>query len=95
MAYGLSGEPSVRSPDLVEDLANFLLTRGEYSWLGWGWKGCSKQYYFPPEFNVDYGVPAALCSETAPGSNVFVREYSKATVTMDCAAWKGQIKMKQ
>eukprot|EP01050_Picozoa_sp_SAG11_P028891 SAG11_NODE_7915_length_1081_cov_1.298371_1_plen_61_part_00 len=56
--------------------------------------GCSKHYYFPPEFNVDYGEPAGLCKESATGSEVFTREYSKSTVTMDCKAWKGSIKMK-
>ena len=51
MAYGMSGQPATRSADLIQDLANFLLIRGPYSWLGWGSKGCSQHYYFPPEFN--------------------------------------------
>jgi hypothetical protein len=33
------------------------LVRGPFAWLGHGWKGCSKDYPFPPEFNLDYGVP--------------------------------------
>ena len=37
-------------------------------------------------------MPQGLCKEAAP--NVFTREYSKATVTMDCARWKPTIKMK-
>ena len=86
------------SADFEQDLANFLLTRGPYAWLGWGWKGCSQQYYFPPEFNLDYGEPGpgrgGLCKETADASQVFTREYSKATVTMDCRAWKGTVIMK-
>jgi hypothetical protein len=40
---------------LKQDLANFLLIRGPFAWLGHGWKGCSKNYPFPPEFNLDYG----------------------------------------
>ena len=44
MGYGMSGQPHIRSGDLMQDLASFLLTRGPYSWLGWGWKGCSQQY---------------------------------------------------
>ena len=98
MAFGMSGSPSTRSPGLLQDLANFLLTRGPYSWLGWGWKGCSKHYYFPPEFNVDYGQPAdgaaGLCKETAANSGIFTRDYSKATVQMDCNTWTPTIKMK-
>ena len=38
---------------LKQDLANFLLVRGPFAWLGHGWMGCSKQYPFPPEFNLD------------------------------------------
>ena len=30
MAYGLSGSPESRSPNLMQDLVNFLLTRGPY-----------------------------------------------------------------
>jgi hypothetical protein len=25
-----------------------------------------------------------LCKETSPGSDVFTREYTKATITLDC-----------
>ena len=58
----------------------------------------SKFYYFPPEFNEDYGEPAegeaGLCHETAGGSGIFTRDYSRATVQMDCTAWKGSVTMK-
>lgn len=55
-----------------------------------------RRYYFPPEFNVDYGEPVggALCKETAANSEIFTREYSKASVQLDCKAWKGTITMK-
>jgi hypothetical protein len=109
MAYGINGTSEAPS-DLLQDLANFLLTRSPYSWLGWGWGqspqaratggppgGCKRTYTFPPEFNEDYGAPAAgaagLCKETAPGSEVFTRKYSKATVELDCKAWHGKITM--
>eukprot|EP00662_Eupelagonemidae_sp_cell21_P001447 gene1447-biopygen87120 len=50
-----------------EDLANFLLIRGDYAWFGYGWVGCGYQYPALPEMlNADYGEPTALCSETAP-----------------------------
>ena len=107
LADGLNGT-SGNLTDLHQDLANFLLTRSPYSWLGWGWDnapayrsesgGCSRPYTFPDEFNLDYGEPAAgaagLCKETAAGSEVFRREFSKATVQMDCKQWKGSITMK-
>ena len=70
----------------ITDLANFLLVRGNYSWLGTGWLGCDK-YPAPPVFPEDYGVPLGLCAETAAGSGVFVREWSRATVQMDCSTF--------
>jgi len=74
-----------------QDLAGFLLTRGDYAWLGHGWQGCSQVYEFPQALNGDYGEPKGLCAETAAGSEVFTRAYSKATVTLDCKAWVGRI----
>ena len=95
MAYGLSGgDPAIPSAELLQDLANFLLIRGKYAWLGWGWKGCGRTYYFPPEFNVDYGEPVdgALCAETGKGTGIFQREYTKSSVQMDCNTWQANIK---
>ena len=95
-AFGPGGchAASVALPELHQDLANFLLTRGSYAWLGHGWLGCSQEYVFPPELNVDYGEPSGLCSETASGSGIFVRHWSKATVQMDCNTWTPTITMK-
>ena len=42
----------------------------------------------------DYGEPTEVCHETATGSGVFVREWSKATVTLDCAVWNSSIVLK-
>ena len=40
--------------------------------LGNGWLGCSREYEYPTAlFDADYGEPAGLCRETAPGSEVF------------------------
>ena len=30
---------------LVQQLAGFLLMRGNYSWFGYGFQGCSKPYF--------------------------------------------------
>jgi hypothetical protein len=32
-----------RAHACLQDLAAFLLVRGPYAWLGWGWKGCSQE----------------------------------------------------
>jgi hypothetical protein len=91
---GCSGDPS-KLADPEADLANFLLVRGPYGWLGHGWLGCSRTYDFPAALNADYGEPLGLCSETAAGSGVFTREWSKASVSMDCNTWTPSIVMKQ
>ena len=85
-----SGDPSVL-PEFEQDLAGFLLTRGQYAWLGHGWLGCSRKYVYPPALSGDYGEPQGLCAEKAPGSGVFTREYTKATVELNCGTWTGSI----
>jgi hypothetical protein len=91
---GCNGDPS-QLAEFRQDLANFLLIRGQYAWLGHGWLGCSRSYSFPAALNVDYGEPTELCSETSAGSGVFRREWSKATVEMDCNSWTPTIIMKE
>ena len=87
------GDPSVL-PQFDQDLANFLLVRGPYAYLGHGWLGCSREYAYPTELNGDYGEPLGLCSETATGSGVFTREFTKSTVQMDCNTYTPQITFK-
>eukprot|EP01065_Artemidia_motanka_P034933 TRINITY_DN42915_c0_g1_i1.p1 TRINITY_DN42915_c0_g1~~TRINITY_DN42915_c0_g1_i1.p1 ORF type:complete len:440 (+),score=155.68 TRINITY_DN42915_c0_g1_i1:56-1375(+) len=81
-----------------QDLAFFLLARGDYAWLGWGVWGMT--WPFNPEpahgelpplphgvprptaLDKDYGKPLGLCTE--PKRGVFTREWTKATVQLDC-----------
>lgn len=42
----------------------------------------------------DYGAPTSTCRETAPGSEVFVREWTKSVVTVDCRGWNSSITLK-
>ena len=90
---GTNGDPS-NLTQFDQDLSNFLLTRGPYGYLGHGWMGCSRTYAYPDALNVDYGEPQGLCAETSTGSGVFTREWSKATVQMDCNKWNATIVMK-
>ena len=95
MMYAFTNrDPSLANHTLfTADLANFLLTRGDYAYLGHGWLGCSRDYAFPAELNEDYGTPVdKLCKETSPG--VFTREWTQATVQMDCATFQGTITRK-
>lgn len=103
MFYGFTDQTVNRSklPYFDQDLASFLLIRGPYAWLGYSWVGCNTapgadrnpiQYQFPKELGLDYGHPIdATCRETQPGSEVFTRKWSKATVTLDCKAWTSAI----
>jgi hypothetical protein len=79
-----------------EDIANFLLVRGPYAYLGTGWSGCGKIFEFPAQFSTygDLGAPTGLCAETTPGSGVFSREYERADVSMDCATFSPSITLK-
>ena len=90
---GCSGDPS-HLADFDNDLASFLLIRGDYAYLGHGWLACSRTYAFPPALSVDYGEATGLCAETAPASGVFTRDLAHATVSMDCATWTSTIVMK-
>ena len=33
-------------PNVTSDLATFLLARGDYAWIGYGWIGCSNFKHF-------------------------------------------------
>jgi len=76
-------------PSPTQDIATFLLVRGPYAWLGYGWLGCIDTYERPPELGLDVGEPTGQCEEASPG--VFTRKWSKATVAMDCNTWEGSI----
>ena len=64
------------------------------AFFGHSWKGCSNWYTFPDALNADYGEPSELCTETTPKSGIFTREWSKASVKMDCNTYTGQVTMK-
>ena len=91
-------------PSFMQDLTSFLLARGPYAWLGYSWLGCSSgneppgagappahgPYAFPSELKGDYGEPLEVgCKEVSQG--VFQREWSKATVSMNCNTFQGTI----
>ena len=94
MMYAFNTKDPAVLPEMRQDLANFLLLRGPYGYLGHAWKGCSRQYLFPEELSLDYGEPTGLCAETAPKSGIFKREWTKASIQMDCNTWEPTISMK-
>lgn len=92
--YNVPARRYISPQNLTDYTAEFLLTRGPYAMIGYGWQGCDIKYPRVKEWDMDFGVPAddgAACKETGPGTGVFTREYSKATVTWDCATGHGKI----
>merc|ERR1712050_477197 len=86
----------------------FLLVRGPYAWIGFGWMGCTKgdqppspgpaekgPFTWNVELDSGVGEPLDTCKETAAGSGVFVREWSRASVRMDCNTLEGTVNIKQ
>ena len=49
----------------------------------------------PASWDVDYGEPLGLCKEVPGTPGVFRRQWSKATVEMDCGSFEGTITMEQ
>ena len=86
---------------LAQDLANFLLVRGPYAWLGYGWIGCvgsatdQNLYTRPDELDEDYGEPTGLCVEDPDQAGRFTRDWTKATVSFDCNSWNGTVSLKE
>ena len=82
-----SPDPAVRLPRLAEDIAQFMLVRGEHAWLGIGFASCHNDtnYTLPEEeFAKDYGVPIENCSAVEGKKGVFRRRFSKAVVEVSC-----------
>lgn len=77
MMYGLSGASDKAMvynwtdlSNLEQDVANFLLIRGDHAYLTCGWAPCAiKIGWNTTLFDADYGDPVdATCHETAPNS---------------------------
>ncbi len=83
------------TPD--QDLAMFLLARGPYAFFGYGWSGCisaSRPFTRPPSIAREYGAPLNNCSQTAPGSGVWTRNFTRADVAIDCKSFEATFSMK-
>ena len=64
-------------------IAAFLIARGPYWWLGYGWEGCFETSPpLPDLINLDVGVPTTNCSQISPG--VFSRNYTNGYAVLDC-----------
>ena len=67
----------------TEVIAGFLIARGPWWWIGYGWEGCFEVAPpLPPLIQTQVGVPVTNCSQVAPG--VFARNYSLGYAELDC-----------
>lgn len=82
-----------------QSVAAFLLLRGPYAWLGRGWIGgdVDTRLVAPELHQLDPGEPLGSCRSLATtdtgkigvvrAEQVWVREYSKMTVSLNCSSW--------
>lgn len=105
MLFGVTVANSTNLVQFEQDLAFFLLARGNYTWLGWGVWGMTWPFNAEPAHGTlpplphgvprpaaldeDYGTPLGLCSEVTSG--VFHRRWTQADVTLDCNTFTAKI----
>ena len=82
MFMGFSG-----GPDLNQTIAAFLITRPPVALLGSRWQDAS----WSPLFELDAGLPQALCEESPTTPGVFSRRWSKGVAQLDCNAWAADL----
>ena len=77
----------------MQDLASFLLTRGPFAWLGMGWEQCTSFYPHPDELNEDFGEPLTDDCREVGDTEVFVRNWTKADVSVDCRDFSAEVRL--
>jgi len=96
-------------PQFKQDLAYFLIARGDYAWAGWGVWGMTWPFNAEPahgglppspggvprpsELELDYGTPKGLSVEDKTTKGLFTREYTKASVALNCNTFEAKITM--
>ena len=92
-------------PFFENDLAAFLLLRGDCAFLGYAWNGCSRDdwplggrnnqsFSFPALLNEEVGYPVdRTCKEVGTNSGVFERAWSRANARFDCNSWRGAVEI--
>jgi hypothetical protein len=90
---GASPPPS--GADANNTIAAFLIARGRSAMLelpvGGAYENMDK-YILSPLLDADFGEPTGAGHEGAGG--VFTREWTKATITLDCNTWTSSIAMR-
>jgi hypothetical protein len=80
---------------LKQQVASFLLMRGDYAYIGWGEWGMvwPSSVAFPDlVWNLDVGDPIdETCYRVRDADNTFERRYSNVVVRMDCDTFEASI----
>jgi hypothetical protein len=71
--------------DKEQLLAAFLIGRGPYAYVGYGWTGGPIPAWDPIWDAYDVGTPSNLC--TSNGNGVYGRNYTNGYATLDCNSW--------
>ena len=108
LLFGLSVSSQHELVQLQQDLAFFQLARGPYAYLGWGVWGMTWPFNperahgalpplphgvpLPKDLFQDYGEPTGVWEEVYDG--VFVRDWTKARVQLNCRSFEAQVSFK-
>jgi hypothetical protein len=78
----------MQADDRIADqaVAAFMISRGPIAFYGYGWVGQNVFPKLPANSDWDFGEPLGICKQTSAG--VFVREFRKASIQLDCDAFK-------
>lgn len=74
---------------LQQSIAAFLIGRGPYAWLGYGWLGEFVPDLHPLLQRLQVGVPVGQCREEP--RHVFIREWSKGLAMLRCEAFQAEL----
>lgn len=83
MYNGACGQPWEQCKDLKQQLAAFLIARGDY------WLFFTPDTWWKEGFEADYGVPMGDATEPLP--NFFIRKWSNCTVYLDCNTFTSDV----
>ena len=84
---------NVTDPHFELRLGAFLVARNAYAYFGTSdlYDGLANPNIDYPQLYLDYGTPVGDGKETGPQTGIFKREWTKASVTVDCNSHKATI----
>lgn len=68
-----------------QTLAAFLIGRGPYAYVGYGWNGGPLPNWDSMWDMYDVGTPSNLCTQVSPG--IYARNYTNGFAQLDCNTW--------